>query len=207
MDEKLFKKLRLDKFNTISYIGKAKEESPFDSMGYKSSVKGSDLLIFYVYTLEEMKQAIDKVADTKGFVEGGIIYLCYPKTTNKLGHESIGRDDIFPYLNVDEDTGFVEGTDFKFNKMLAIDENYTLVAVKKDSQRKDKKTKAPSARVDDYIAYIPEIEDYLKSKSDLMDKFDALTYGKKKAWARHIFSARTEKTKVKRFLELEESLQ
>lgn len=50
MDEKLCKKLRLDKFKDIAYIGKSKEESHFNSMGYAENLtETTDLAIFYVY--------------------------------------------------------------------------------------------------------------------------------------------------------------
>lgn len=206
MDEKLCKKLRLDKFKDIAYIGKSKEESPFNSMEYAENLREStDLAIFYVYSLEEMKKAIDFMNE-QSFEEGGIIYLCYPKMKNTLEHDGISRDDIFPYLDVDDETGFIKDSNFKFNKMVAVDENYTLVAVKKDEKRRHAKSSAPSGRVADYIQYIPAIESHLQDTTDLLEKFNALTDGKKREWARHIYSARTEPTRVKRYRELEKKL-
>lgn len=81
---------------------------------------------------------------------------------NKLGNTPVHRDSIFPFLQVNEDDGYVKGTDYKFNRMLVLDENYTLVAVKYLPKLKAKISNRPSVRVRDYIDWIKDLEDFLE---------------------------------------------
>lgn len=50
MDEKLYKKLRLEKFENIVILENSKEDNPFEN--YSSEiVKNTDLVIAYIYEL------------------------------------------------------------------------------------------------------------------------------------------------------------
>lgn len=161
-----------------------------------------DLAIAYVYSLEEMKEILETLWKNKNVKENGLIYLAYPKNKNKLGHSPIHRDDIFPFLDVNEDDGYVKGTQFKFNKMIALDENYTLIALKKLPKKDLKKSQKPSTRVDDYICKIRDIEDFLKDYPKQYDFYQSLTPGYRKGWARYVYSAKTQKTIDKRLDEM-----
>lgn len=203
MDEKLFKKLRLEKYKNIVLLRNSREENPFDN--YISEIKGdTDLVIAYTYSLEEMKDVIQLLCKNEFIKDGACVYFAYPKQKNKLGHKPIARDDIFPFLNVDEETGFVKDTDFKFNMMVALDENYTLIAVKKILEKKI--SNKPSQCVDDYVEFIPKIEEFLKEHKKESEFYKSLTFGYKKDWARYVFSAKTEGTRKKRVDEMVEIL-
>lgn len=143
-----------------------------------------------------MKEVIYLLNKNEFINEGACIYFAYPKQKNKLGYRAIGRDDIFPYINVDEKIGFVKDTDFKFNMMVSLDENYTLVAMKKVVEKKI--SNKASQCVDDYIEFIPNIEELLQNNKKELEFFNSLTFGYKKDWARYIFSAKTENTRTKR---------
>ncbi|WP_394022924.1 YdeI/OmpD-associated family protein [Anaerococcus martiniensis] len=149
-----------------------------------------------------MKEILETLWKNKNVEKNGLIYLAYPKNKNKLGHSPIHRDEIFPFLDVNEDDGYVNGTQFKFNKMIALDENYTLIGLKNLPKKDLKKSQKPSARVDDYIYKIIDIEDFLKDYPKQYDFYQSLTPGYRKAWARYVYYAKTQKTIDKRLDEM-----
>lgn len=136
----------------------------------------------FTHTLDEMKNEIFAAIDQ--LENDGLLFLCYPKIKNKLGLAGIHRDHIFPFLEVDEETGYVKNTLMRFNRMVAFDENYTLLAVKKDFVQR--KRSATSQRVDDYVAFIDNIKAMLKNEQ-CYSFFISLTPGYQKNWARYIF--------------------
>ena len=86
--------------------------------------------------------------------------------------------------------------------MLALDENYTLIGLKNMPENKSKKSKKSSDRVDDYVDNIIDIEEFLKNYPKQYDFYSSLTPGYKKAWARYVYSAKTQKTIDKRLNEM-----
>lgn len=160
-----------------------------------------EVILVFVDSLEMMKQAI--LQAEKELTNEGILYLCYPKLKNTLGLNGIHRDHIFPYLNVDDITGYVKDTLMRFNKMAAFDNNYTLLAVKKDTKQKSRSL--TSQKVLDYEQYIENIKELLKNEL-CYDFYDNLTRGYQKGWARYIYTAKTEVTKQKRLKEMIELL-
>lgn len=203
MDTALYQKLKLGTFKSIVWWQSAKEESPWESLRLKRdwTETPADLIICYVYTLEEMKTSIMTIVNEQRLQDGGIIYFLYPKKANRLGHVPIGRDEIFPYLDVEEATGFVPHTDLKFNRMVSFDAHYTLVALKHIAHQAYKPAKV-SQRVDDYLEDVPRIVDYLSFDSKVQTFFLALTPGYQKEWARYVYSARTDDTRTKRLGEI-----
>lgn len=204
MDHQLRKKLKLDSFEKIGLVRSAKEEATaflgYDFPDYKSTQL--DLAVAYVYNLEEMRDVIFYLIENQILEEMGIVYLVYPKNKNKLGHPPIHRDAIFPHLNVDEETGYIKDTSYKFNRMVALDDNYTVVAVKFQPKSKTKKLSSVSGRAKDYEDRVVDIENYLREFPEQAVFYDSLTPGYKKDWARYVYSARTEKTIEKRLLEM-----
>ncbi|MCV2231329.1 YdeI/OmpD-associated family protein [Acholeplasma manati] len=171
-------------------------ESLFKPFEYKDTPP-YDAILSFVYTLEAMKDEID-FAKTRLQPEG-MLYLCYPKMKNNIGMAGIHRDHIFPFLKVDMDTGYIEGTQMRFNRMNAFDENYTLLGIKNDTKMKARSS--TSMRVDDYAKYIPDIKTLLTNEQCL-SFYVSLTPGYQKDWARYVFSAKTEATKQKRISEM-----
>jgi hypothetical protein len=156
-----------------------------------------DAILSFVYTLEAMKDEID-FAKTRLQPEG-MLYLCYPKMKNNLGVPGIHRDHIFPFLKVNMDTGYIEGTQMRFNRMNAFDDNYTLLGIKNDTKMKSRSS--TSMRADDYAQYIPDIK-VLLINEQCLSFYASLTPGYQKDWARYVFSAKTEETKHKRISEM-----
>lgn len=207
MNEILYKKLKLEKFKKIILLNKAKETSPFDDLNLENNnVKDNDLIISYVYTLQEFMDVIVHCDRNRSLKINGVIYFLYPKVKNKLNHTPIGRDSIFPFLSVDEDTGYVEGFDFKFNSMMALDDNYTLIGVKYIPKENLKKSNKSSMCVNDYIDKVVDVIAFLKKYPNELAFFEKLSIGYQKDWARYIYSAKTDETVNKRKLEMVEIL-
>ena len=153
-----------------------------------------------------MEKILKDLWDNEKISESGIIYFAYPKLKNKLGHNPIHRDGIFLYLQVDEEDGYMKNTEYKFNKMISLDENYTLIGLKYLPRKKNKKSTQKSQRVDDYVDNIKDIEDYLADYPGELDFYKKLSPGYKKGWARYVYSAKTQKTIDKRLAEMVEIL-
>lgn len=208
MDQTLRDKLKLDKHSRIFLLAQAREAGPFDDLeGMVDQEEGLfDLIIAYVYDLEAMANILDQVWQDKLLIDKGLVYLLYPKVKNKLGHPPIGRDSIFPYLGVD-DEGYVKDTELKFNKMVSLDDNYTLIGLKQEAKlSQKKKANQPSQCVADYLDRIPEIIQFLQDKPETLAKYQALTPGYQKDWARHIYSTKTDATQEKRRAQMVEIL-
>lgn len=50
--------------------------------------------------------------------------------------------------------------------------------------------------------HIDDIRSFLKNNEEVLAKYDALTYGYQKDWARYVYSAKREETQEKRLLEM-----
>lgn len=200
MTDELFKKLKLDKFQEIVLIKPAKEVSVFDN--YRQNTLPADLALGYVYSLQEMKELIFKVFEDKLLKTNGQLYLMYPKTKNKLGYEAIGRDSIFPFLKVDQDNGYVEGTTVKFNRMNALDDNYTLLGLKYTKEVEERSASKSSQKVADYVEKINDVKAYLTTHPKEKVFFEQLTPGYQRGLARYIYSAKTKATQEKRQTEM-----
>lgn len=121
---------------------------------------------------------------------------------NKLGHPGIHRDAIFPFLQVDDETGYIKETAYKFNRMIALDENYTLVGVRHLSLAKSSSARRADARVSTYLDKVADILNYLADYPKEADFYKGLTPGYQRDWARYVYSAKTEATIQKRLDEM-----
>ena len=97
------------------------------------------------------------------------------------------------------DRYFVD-SNYKFNKMVSLDDNYAVLWLKNEA--KNKKKSKPLQRVDDYIEKIADIEDLLKDFPSELVFYQNLTPGYKKNWARFVYSAKTQKTIDKRLKQM-----
>lgn len=206
MEEALRKKIRLDRFQQIRRLREAREESPFDAIErLRAGEKEIDLGIAYVYDLREMKEVIYTAWREKMLQVQGYLYLIYPKAKNKKGYDPIGRDSIFPYLQVGEE-GYVKGTELKFCLMAAVDDTYTLVGMKYLPESRNKRSAAVSGRVGDYVDRLKDVEAYLGGYPKQLEFYRQLTPGYQRDWARYLYSAKTEATRQKRQKEMVEIL-
>lgn len=196
---RLYKKLRLQNFDTITVLNKPNEIDVLDDLNYSSKkLSKQDCIFSFIDTLVEMKAEIDDVSKNELLTNEGYLYFVYPKLKNNIGKIGIHRDDIFPYIGIDpEGDGFVESTGLKFNQMVSFDENYTCVGLKY-FEVKPKEKKTVSMRVADYEKYIPDLIELLKDDLVAYSYFDRLTDGRKRDLARHIYSAQKVETRLNR---------
>lgn len=167
--------------------------------------KAYDVIFVHVYTLNEMKNILHAFSKNQTIAPNGLCYIAYPKLNNP-NYPGIHRDDIFPALEVDDALGLLPGTNYKFNRMVGLNDTFTLIGIKNVPEEKTKNTK-PSARVGDYEKFIPEIIDQLKTEHpEQVELFKALTPGRQRNYARHIYSAKTASTHEKRFNQMLEEM-
>ncbi len=201
----LYKKLSLDKFDVITILNEPDNYELFKDLDVNNELmKNQDCLIRFVYSLKEIKETILNAAKNDLINDKGYLYLAYPKLNNRLGLDSIHRDDIFPYLNLEmQGDGFVDETNLKFSRMVKLDDNFTIIGLRQFDKRPKIKEEV-SQRVDDYVRFIPNIVQEIKNDQITLDYFNALSPYRQKDLARHIFSAKKDETKQKRWEKLRE---
>lgn len=157
-----------------------------------------DLQVFFVMNLAEMQAAINEIAQSKQLTATGYLYLVYPKLISKK-YPGIHRDSIFPYLQVDDATGEVAATGLKFSRMVSFDEDFTVVGLKwlTGNQRS---TSASSQRVQDYLTFLPEIQQRLAAETPASAEFfQTLTPGYQRDWARYLYAPKTAATRERHY--------
>ncbi len=205
-DAALYKKLMLGKFKRILLQNKPESVKEFDDLAYDTVPNGDyDLVLAFVFDLDEMKSVADQTFRNQRLTKTGYLYFAYPKKGNKQYEKYIDRDAIFPHLGVDMETGFLPGTTFKFAKMVALNDVFTITGVKNDPEQISKRS-GPSSRVEDYVEKIPELRERLATYPEILTLYDELTSGYQKDWARDVYSAKTAETQEKRFSEMIEIL-
>ncbi|WP_054645590.1 YdeI/OmpD-associated family protein [Secundilactobacillus oryzae] len=159
----------------------------------------------FALSLDEMKQQIEAVNRDKLLAQSGYLYIAYPKVQSKH-YDGVRRDDIFPYLHVDETTGQMGETHLKFSWMLKLDEDFTLVGLQWLTAAPRQQNK-PSQRVADCEGRLPELEEMLATYPSTLQQFRELTPGYRREWARYVFSPRTAATQASHFDKMIEVLE
>ncbi|KAF1297880.1 hypothetical protein BAU15_08220 [Enterococcus sp. JM4C] len=159
-----------------------------------------ETIILFVKTIDEFKEQVLTIVKKNLLVPNGRLLIAYPKKGNKQFETFVHRDEIFPALKVDEEDGYIPGSDYKFNQMVKLDEIYTLIGLKRVT-KKNTKT-AASQSVGDYVAFIPTLEKELAAEPQALEFFKSLTPGYQRNWARYVYSAKQEATQVKRKQEM-----
>ncbi|WP_124059242.1 YdeI/OmpD-associated family protein [Vaginisenegalia massiliensis] len=211
-NEVLERKLGLSKFKLRGLINRDPHSSELLSL-VTESVESFDWDAVYdavwvhVYSLEEMRQTLYDLWEHGTIGKGGVCFLVYPKLKNPY-YPRIHRDEIFPTLGVEDALGYLPDTHFKFNKMISLNDVFTIIGIKHvEPDRQAKRRQASSGRVGDYLHFIPELIELLEREDPVLSQaFVELTPGRQRQWARHIYSAKTETTKIKRQTELKQAL-
>ncbi|MBO0471930.1 YdeI/OmpD-associated family protein [Enterococcus sp. DIV0242_7C1] len=178
-----------------SYLSELKDAQ----LGFPT--KPVDLLFVFVKTMDEFKKIVHVTIEKELLNKDGVLFVAYPKKGNKMYPTFVHRDEIFPALDVDDSDGYVGKSTLKFNRMVSLDEVFTVTGLK-NTERKAPNKKATSARVEDYVKFIPQVEKLLEKHSKAKVLFDNLTPGYKRDWARYIFSAKQQTTQDKRKAEM-----
>lgn len=202
MEKSIIEKLNLMKYQQKVILNKPDKKYFFDLKEVQEEfpIKPVDLMIVFVSSMTEFKAIVKQVIQKQLLVNNGLLYVAYPKKGNKTYDTFVHRDEIFPALKVGED-GYIAGTTYKFNRMVRLDEVFTIVGIKNSEKKVTAKVKA-SQSANNYIAFIPQIEAALAANKKASDFFAGLTPGYQKDWARYVFSGKQIETQAKRKAEM-----
>lgn len=202
MNEVLIKKLGIEKLEQKAILELPEDVLDFIGLEFDTRLirKKYDLILSFVFTLDDLKSQLRMVVTENRLNEQGVLYFAYPKKGNKQYKTYIHRDEILPSVEMDED-GYLFGSTIKFNKMVALNEVFTIVGLKNVSVKIQKSTQ-PSQCVADYGDRIPELEDLLLGSPDALALFRALTPGYQRGWARYVFGVKAAATSQKRLQEM-----
>ncbi|MBU9711923.1 YdeI/OmpD-associated family protein [Evansella tamaricis] len=188
-------KLNLQKYNNLVVLQQPDDYDVFH--GYQTELRGEhDAIFIFIETLDDMVKHTQRVIEEQLLLEKGYLFFAYPKKGNKRYDTFIHRDDIFPALNVGED-GYVDQSDVKFSRMVSMDDVFTVVGLKRE-KKKGQKSSASSQCVADYEDHVKDMEELLGDYPEQLKFYQELTPGYQRDWARHIFSAKQQKTREKR---------
>ncbi|MFC8684824.1 YdeI/OmpD-associated family protein [Brevibacillus porteri] len=160
-----------------------------------------DMIFAFVLDMKSLQELMKKVIDHSYLLEGGLLYVAYPKKGNKVYPTYIHRDELFDGLGADED-GYIGTSTIKFNRMVGMNEVFTVVGFKNEKKKAAKTSSKPSQCVDDYIDFVPKIEEDLRHAPKELAFYQSLTPGYQKDWARYVYSAVQEGTRAKRRAEM-----
>ncbi|AZS14623.1 YdeI/OmpD-associated family protein [Paenibacillus lutimineralis] len=215
MSKSIVEKLNLHKYDRVAVLNKPEDTEYLEELsGYDTVLEDQsyDLIFAFVLEMKSLQELVTHVIEHQNLRSGGYLFVAYPKKGNKVYPTYIHRDDLFPSLGSDEE-GYIGTSTIKFARMVGLDDVFTVVGFKEDAKGKYKsKSKgSPSAkssqRVDDYIAFIPNVEKDLKDTPELLSFYRSLTPGYRKDWARYVYSAKQEETVAKRRVEMKMILQ
>jgi len=194
-------KLKLTKPAQIALVHCPDTVKPvFASLNTTQELSKHDCIFAFSTTKAEFLATIRDVMDEKRLNEEGILYIAYPKKGNPTYPDYVHRDEIFGLLNVDVADGSIDHTPFRFNRMVAFDDVFTVLGIK--YSQKGRSQTAPSQSTGDYIGYIEEVRSMIQSDPEVLTKFDALTPGYQRDWARYLYSTPSEATRKKRYEEM-----
>ncbi|MGO2100254.1 YdeI/OmpD-associated family protein [Vagococcus salmoninarum] len=212
MTKTIIEKLNLTKYSQGVFLNQPQDSTYFDElMPLKTDLthlkEPLDLLFTFVDSLPDLIAQIKKLTNEVVFAPQGYLFVAYPKIGNQKYPTSVHRDAIFPALGIDPDgDGYLAETDFKFSRMVSLDDTFTIVGLKYLPKKKTVKSQPASQRVSDYEALIPKLKQALQTNSVALTFFESLTPGYQRNWARYIYSAKQETTRQKRLNETIELL-
>lgn len=208
MAKTIVEKLKLLKYDQVAVLNKPEGTDYLAELtGYDTSLKRKyDLIFAFVLDMASLRELVDQVIEHQHLKSNGYLFAAYPKKGNKVYPTFIHRDDLLSGLGSDEN-GYVGTSDIKFARMVGLDDVFTVVGLKEDAKGKDKLSTKPSQSVDDYISFIPHVEQDLADAPELLANYQSLTQGYRKDWARYIYSAKQEATRAKRREEMKMILQ
>ena len=201
----IIEKLNLQKYKNKLILHKPEQVDEFQELEYDSSIIRDkyDLIMSFIFSLEEFINELQNVIEKQLLEDNGYLYFAYPKKNNKVYKEYIDRDSFISALPSDED-GYVLNSNIKFARMVSLNDVFTVVGLKSTPKKAQKSSTNKSSQcVDDYINNIEDIKQYLQKDEEILKKYNDLTPGYQKDWARYIYSAKRKETQEKRQLEME----
>ncbi|RXZ82542.1 hypothetical protein EBB07_10780 [Paenibacillaceae bacterium] len=208
MTKSIAAKLNLQKFERTAILHQPEGTSYFPELtGYDTSLREHDYDLIFAFVLDmgALKELVDRVIAGGHLRSNGYLFAAYPKKGNKVYPTYIHRDDLFAGVGSDEQ-GYIGTSDIKFARMVGLDDVFTVVGFKDDAAGKTRASAKASQRVEDYVAFIPTVEQDLADVPEQLAFYQSLTPGYRKDWARYVYSAKQEDTKAKRREEMKQLL-
>lgn len=192
-------KLKLDRCERVAVLDVPKAlEGDLKQIKLIPLDRDHDAVVVFTTSNAGFFSTLERLSFEDRCVEGGVLWIAYPKKGNPTYPEYVHRDEIFPKVRMDDD-GYIYDSPYRFNRMLGFDECFTLLEIKRVAQRKPAK---PSHVGSDYLKYIPEVEVMLKDDPDVLATYQSLSPSYRKDWAVYLFTTANEVTRAKRFEEL-----
>jgi hypothetical protein len=195
----IVEKLNLQKYNQVAILNKpAGSDYLAEMKNYDTALNGAYNLIFAIVPdMVSLQELVNRVILQRHLHKNGYLFVAYPKKGNKVYTTFIHRDDLLAGLGSDEN-GYIGASNIKFARMVGLDDVFTVVGLKEDAKSKGQPSNTPSQSVDDYISFIPNVEEDLKDTPELLALYQSLTPGYHRDWARYVYSAKQEATRAKR---------
>ncbi|WP_339291519.1 YdeI/OmpD-associated family protein [Paenibacillus sp. FSL E2-0201] len=195
----IVEKLNLQKYNQVAILNKPEGSDYLAELSdYDTSLNEAyDLIFAFVLDMSSLQELVNRVIEHPHLHKNGYLFVAYPKKGNKVYPTFIHRDDLLEGLGSDEN-GYIGTSNIKFARMVGLDDVFTVVGLKEDVKGKGQLSNTPSQSVDDYISFIPNVEEDLKGTLELLTIYQSLTPGYRKDWARYVYSAKQEATRAKR---------
>ncbi len=209
MVQTIVEKLNLNRYTNKTILNAPAEQHYFDDLEMthltnQLTDRQEDLVIIFVYSKAELVQQITSLTSSLSMSKDGYLFVAYPKIGNPTYPSTVHRDEIFPALAIDpQGDGYLGNTDFKFSRMVKLDDNFTIIGLKFMPIRKKIAT---SQKVADYTSFVPHLQQQLQTDSTLLTLFETLSPGYQRNWARYVFSAKQQATQAKRFEEIKKIL-
>jgi hypothetical protein len=201
----IIEKLSLEKYSNRLFLNIPEQVEEFTELEFDSSIKKEkyDLIFLFIFNMDEFAEHVRTVNEKDLLEDNGYMYVAYPKKNNPTYKEYIDRDGFYEALNLDDEK-YLPDSKLKFSRMVSLNETFTVAGLKA-LPKKAKKSRSvkKSQCVDDYIVHIDDIRRFLKNNDEISAKYESLTYGYQKDWARYVYSAKRKETQEKRLLEME----
>lgn len=205
MEEKshFFKKIRIDKYALKAVLHCPPDISLFGDIVHDKDLCAShyDFIFVFIYSLSEFHEHVLRIIREERLNAGGVLFFAYPKKGNKQYKAYIGRDDFFDIIRMD-DEGYVQQSSIKFNRMVALNDVFTVIGLKHQVRRMS--ANKPSQCVADYVEKIEPLRLLLSSEPQALSFFEQLTPGYQRGWARYVYGVKQTTTQQRR---LEDTIQ
>lgn len=203
MSKTIVEKLNLHKYKKAAVLHLPEgHESLAGLEHYETKLQAGsryDLIFAFVLDMTSLQKLTAEVIEENYLEEGGYLFAAYPKKGNKAYPTYIHRDSLFEGLGADEEEGYIGTSSIKFARMVGLDDVFTVVGFKSEARKtKASSSKKPSHSVADYEALVADIEADLKDNPEVLAFYQSLTPGYRKDWARYVYSAVQEETRIKR---------
>ncbi|WP_404447076.1 YdeI/OmpD-associated family protein [Sutcliffiella horikoshii] len=196
-------KLNLQKYKNRLFLQLPEGVGEFEGLDFDTSIKKDkyDVIFLFMFSMDDFNQYVQIINEKQLLSDNGYMYVAYPKKGNSVYPEYMERDKFYADLNLDEEK-YLPNSALKFSRMVSLNEVFTVVGLKSAPKKLTKKTSTKSQCVDDYIAHIDDIKSFLKNNEAVLEKYNDLTYGYQKDWARYVYSAKRAETQEKRLHEM-----